>query len=76
MNTVAVVKFVRGSFDQEYSYLTYIEELKEGDVVVVEANESYGVAIFQRYTKVKSKVEKATKWIVQKVDIEGFEILR
>lgn len=70
---VAMVKFPRGSFDQEYSYKTNIENLERGDVLVVQANNSYSIAIFQRYTKAKSRVEQATKWVVEKVDVKTFE---
>ncbi len=73
MVKVALVKFHRGSFDQEYSYKTDIEDLKKDDVLVVQANNSYSIAIFQRYSTAKSRVEQATKWIVQKVDVEEFE---
>ncbi|GAA0763759.1 hypothetical protein [Clostridium sartagoforme] len=73
MDKVALVKFTRGSFDQEYSYKTDIEDLKKDDVLVVQANNSYSIAIFQRYSSTKSRVEQATKWIVQKVDVEEFE---
>lgn len=70
---VALVKFQRGSFDQEYSYKTNIEDLKKDDVLVVQANNSYSIAIFQRYSSTKSRIEQATKWIVQKVDVQEFE---
>lgn len=73
MYKVALVKFSRGSFDQEYSYKTDIEDLKKDDVLVVQANNSYSIAVFQRYSSTKSRVEQATKWIVQKVDVEEFE---
>lgn len=73
MDKVAMVKFPRGSFDNEYSYKTNIDDLKQGDILVVQANNSYSVAIFQRYSAAKSRVEQATKWIVQKVDVEEFE---
>lgn len=73
MNSIALVKFPRGSFEQEYSYKTDIENLKKDDVLVVQANNSYSIAIFQRYSSSKSRVEQATKWIVQKVDVEEFE---
>lgn len=73
MDKIAIVKFVRGSFDQEYSYKTDIGDLKEGDVLVVQDLDSYSIATFQRYSKTKQNKEKATKWIVQKVDIEAFE---
>ena len=73
MKSIALVKFPRGSFEQEYSYKTDIEDLKKDDVLVVQANNSYSVAISQRYSSAKSRVEQATKWIVQKVDVEEFE---
>ena len=73
MKSIALVKFPRGSFEQEYSYKTDIENLKKDDVLVVQANNSYSIAIFKRYSSSKSRVEQATKWIVQKVDVEEFE---
>lgn len=73
MDKIALVKFTRGSFEQEYSYKTDIEDLKKDDVLVVQANNSYSIAVFQRYSSTKSRVEQATKWIVQKVDVEEFE---
>lgn len=73
MKSIALVKFPRGSFEQEYSYKTDIENLKKDDVLVVQANNSYSIAIFQRYSSSKSRIEQATKWIVQKVDVEEFE---
>ena len=73
MKSIALVKFPRGSFEQEYSYKTDIENLKKDDVLVVQANNSYSIAIFQRYSSTKRNVEQATKWIVQKVDVEEFE---
>ncbi|WP_066895704.1 hypothetical protein [Clostridium nigeriense] len=73
MDKIALVKFPRGSFDQEYSYKTDIEDLKKDDVLVVQANNSYSIAIFQRYSSTNRNIEQATKWIVQKVDVEEFE---
>lgn len=73
MDKVALVKFPRGSFDQEYSYKTDLKDLKKDDVLVVQANNSYSIAIFQRYSSTKRSIEQATKWIVQKVDVEEFE---
>lgn len=74
-NLVAIVKFPRGSFDQEYSYFTDIEELKEGDILVVPTSTSYSIGIFSRYSKSKLHIEKAEKWIVKNInsDIEDFE---
>lgn len=70
---VAMVKFPRGSFEQEYSYKTDLKNLENGDVLVVQANNSYAIAIFQRYSKTKSRIEQATKWVIEKVDIDAFE---
>jgi hypothetical protein len=72
---VALVKFLRGSFDQEYSYFTDIEDLKEGDTLVVPTSNSYSVGIFSRYSKAKLHEEKAEKWIVKNIslDIEAYE---
>ncbi|AJA42503.1 hypothetical protein phiCT453A_13 (endogenous virus) [Clostridium phage phiCT453A] len=70
---VAIVRFPRGSFSQDYSYKTDMENLKEGDVLVVQANNSYAIALFQRYSKDENKIKQATKWVVQKVDVEAFE---
>lgn len=57
----------------EYSYFTDIEDLKEGDVVVVPTNSSYSIGYFSRYSTNKQHIKNATKWIVQKVDVEAFE---
>lgn len=73
MDKVALVKFPRGSFEQEYSYNTDIKDLKKDDVIVVQANNSYSIAVFQKYSSTKRNIEQATKWIVQKVDVETFE---
>lgn len=54
---------------KEYEYLTSMMDLKQGDLVVVEARDWYQVATFMRY----KKSEKATKHIVQKIDIEEVE---
>lgn len=75
MKRVALVKFLRGSFDTEYSYFTYIEDLKKDDLVLVQANSSYSLAKFQRYTSNKIHEEKAEKWIIKNLqsDIDEFE---
>jgi hypothetical protein len=70
---VALIKFPRGSIDQEYSYFTDIDGLNKGDVLVVPTNNSYSIGIFSRYSKSKIHIEKADKWIVEKVDIEAYE---
>lgn len=72
---VALIRFQRGSFDQEYSYFTDIEDLKEGDILVVPTSNSYSIGTFSRYSKSKLHVDKAEKWIVKNIspDIEAYE---
>ena len=57
----------------EYSYFTDIDDLKEGDPVVVPTNNFYSVGVFSRYSDNKQHVKNAQKYIVQKVDVEGYE---
>lgn len=73
MDKVALVKFKGYQEHMEYSYSTDIEDLKEGDVLVVPTNNSYSIGYFSRYSSNKKHVENATKFIVQKVDIEDYE---
>lgn len=72
---VALIKFPRGSFNQEYSYFTDIGDLVEGDVLIIPTNNSYSIGVFSRYSKAKLHEEKAEKWIVKNImsDIEAFE---
>ena len=72
---IALVKFKSFSATEymEYSYKTDLEDLKVDDVVVVPTNNSYSIAHFSRYSDNKQHVRNATKWIIQKVDIEEFE---
>lgn len=74
MARVALVKFKGNQEFMEYSYLTDIEGLKEGDVLVVPTNNSYSIGYFSRYSSNKKHIENATKIIVQKVDMEAYEI--
>lgn len=75
MNKVALVEFPRSSFGQKYSYLTDIEDLKPGDMVLVQTRTSYSVAVFREYTDEKAFVDVASSWIVRSLaaDIEEFE---
>mgnify|MGYP007016529293 CR=1 FL=1 len=57
----------------EYSYFTDIENLKEGDVVVVPTNDFYSIGVFSRYSSNKQHINNASKCIVEKVDMESFE---
>ena len=72
---VALIKFQRGSFDQEYSYFSDIEDLKEGDILVVPTSNSYSIGVFSRYSKSKLHEQKAEKWIAKNItsDIEAYE---
>ena len=72
---VALIKFPRGSFDQEYSYFTDIVGLNKDDVVVVPTSNSYSIGIFNRYSTSKLHADKAEKWIVKNIspDIEAYE---
>lgn len=72
---VALIKFQRGSFDQEYSYFTNIKDLKKDDVVIVPTSNSYSIGIFSRYSILKIHADKAEKWIVKNIspDIEAYE---
>jgi len=73
MNNVALIKFKGYQEFMEYSYFTDIEDLNEGDVVVVPTNNSYSIGHFSRYSTNEQHIKNATKWIVQKVDIEAYE---
>ena len=73
MSSVALIKFKGYQEFMEYSYFTDIEDLREGDVVVVPTNNLYSIGYFSRYSTNKQHVKNATKWIVQKVDIEAYE---
>lgn len=74
VNRIALVKFKGYQEFMEYSYFTDIDNLKEGDVVVVvPTNDFYSVGVFSRYSTNKQHIKNASKWIVEKVDIEKFE---
>ncbi|WP_238858949.1 hypothetical protein [Clostridium sp. YIM B02569] len=75
IKNIALIKFPRGSFDQEYSYFTDMDDLVEGDILVVPTSNSYSIGIFSRYSKSKIHMEKAEKWIVKNInpDIKAFE---
>ncbi|NRT34516.1 hypothetical protein BJV38_002896 [Clostridium beijerinckii] len=75
IKNIALIKFQRGSFDQEYSYFTDMDDLVEGDILVVPTSSSYSIGVFSRYSKSKIHIEKAEKWIVKNItlDIKAFE---
>lgn len=72
---VALVEFTRSSFNQKYSYLTDIEDLKENDLLLVQTRTSYSLAEFKGYTTQESYTKVAKSWIVKNLaaEIEEFE---
>lgn len=70
---VALIKFKGYAEHMEYSYLTDMDDLKDGDVVVVPTNSFYSIGVFSRYSNNKQHVKNASKWIIEKVDIEAYE---
>lgn len=73
MDKVALIKFKGYQEHMEYSYFTDINDLEQGDVVVVPTNSSYSIGYFSRYSSNKQHIKNADKWIVEKVNIEAFE---
>ena len=61
-------------FLKGYSVRLYADSVKD-DLVLVQANSSYSLAKFQRYTSNKIHEEKAEKWIIKNLqsDIDEFE---
>lgn len=57
--------------DTDYSYMTDIADLKEGDVVVVETKWGLELAKFVHYSILPSQAELAKRWIVEKVDLKA-----
>ena len=55
---------------RQYDYLTLEDDLKEGDLVVVETRNGYKVASFVRYAEVS---DKATSFIITSVDVDSVE---
>lgn len=70
---IALIKFKGYQDFMEYSYFTDMDNLEEVDVVVVPTNNSYSIGYFSRYTTNKQHIKNASKWVVQKVDIEAYE---
>lgn len=73
MDKVALIKFKGYQEHMEYSYFTDINDLEQGDVLVVPTNSSYSIGYFSRYSSNKQHIKNSQKWIVQKVNIEAFE---
>ncbi|NFA43997.1 hypothetical protein EXM65_15835 [Clostridium botulinum] len=60
--------------NKKYSYFTDMEDLDWQDTVVVETRYGIRVAVFMNYLGESSKdSEKASAWIIQKVDLNRLE---
>ncbi len=60
--------------NKKYSYFTDMEDLDWQDIVVVETRYGTRVAVFMNYLGESSKdSEKASAWIIQKVDLNRLE---
>lgn len=66
MKKVVSVTFSNGP--KPYDYFTDMEP-KAGDLVVVPAGDFFAVATV---LKIKEKSEKATAWVIQKVDLTAY----
>lgn len=71
---IATVQFINsysaGYNTRVYDFKTDIEELQEGDIVVVDTANGLSVAEVVGF---KEKSHMATKWVIQKVDVEAHE---
>lgn len=56
-----------------YAFKTTELDLKLGDKVIVNANDDFSIATFIDYARTSEMQSKATKWLVQKIDIEEFK---
>jgi hypothetical protein len=57
-----------------YAYMTDIEGIEVGDTVVVDSpNSGFTCVKVVSVTETAESVEKATKWIVSKVDVAGYK---
>lgn len=77
MGEVALIYFKGATEHMEYSYMTTIEGLKKNDPVVIpKANttDQFNIGYFSRYSSNKIHINNATKWVVQKVDLEAYEM--
>lgn len=60
--------------NKRYSYFTDLEDLDWQDTVVVETRYGIKTAVFMNYVDTDSvAAEKASAWIIQKVDLEGLD---
>lgn len=64
------VRFVNGNSTTEYTYMTTVENLKVGDLLIAPARDSFAVVSFVRYITTETTHE-ATRVITQRVDTES-----
>jgi hypothetical protein len=71
MKTVTVKFAAHGGL---YAYLTDIEGLEVGDTLVVDSpNSGFTCVTVTSVEETAESVDKATKWIVSKVDVAGYK---
>ena len=58
--------------DSEYSYLTDITDLKDGDIVVVDTKYGLEIARFIKYSNSLADRKLADRWVVQTINISEF----
>lgn len=69
---IVIVKF--GNSNQTYSYMTDIEGVEVGDTLIVDSpNIGYACVTVTSVQETAHSVEKATKWIVDKVDVASYK---
>lgn len=68
------VKFLEGkNTEKEYRFNTVMKNLVEGDLVVVNARDSFQVARVTKYLAKDNYIE-GDKWVVEKVNLKSFEM--
>jgi hypothetical protein len=79
MKKVAVVTFpdtahLSASFNKQYNFVTEVDELQQGDVVVVDTINGLRIANFVRYDDLgfgETGKKTPNRWLIQKVDLEA-----
>jgi aminopeptidase N len=71
MNTVTVTF---GAHSGTYAYMTDIEGIEVGDTLVVDSpSNGFTCVTVMSVQETADSVEKATKWVVSKVDVAGYK---
>jgi predicted GTPase len=70
-------KFVSVQFQdnpfKSYQFLTDIEGLQQGDLVVVDTRNGFAIAQIEGYEEIEKPGLKELKWVVQKVDLTAHQ---